>query len=305
MSDVKVHNIIENKEGFEKFDSCDYKDIGVKSSKNILDEIKDKSNVLVILNNRKEVQRFYETCPYDNKYCLTTYSTINDRTEKIDEIKQKLRNGEKVYVFSTSLIEAGVDLDFEYVYRELSGLDNIIQSAGRCNREGKLEKGHVYIFINADKPCSKQMQKQISCTKFVLSKMKDGRITENMITDYYKQYYALEKDKLARDTAYSDGDSIENLAFADYAGRYEFINEDKVNVIVQNEGNRYYIETLRKRADNPKYLLRQLGNDGVAVYSNELSQLEEDGAIEYMGEMEVPVLVDDSYYSKELGLRLE
>lgn len=305
MSDVRVHNVLENKEGFEKFDSCDYKDIGVKTSKEILDDLQNKSNALVILNNRKEVQRYYELCPYENKYCLTTYSTINDRMEKIDEIKEKLREGKKVYVFSTSLIEAGVDLDFAYVYRELAGLDNIIQSAGRCNREGKLDKGHVYIFINGDKPTIKYMQKQISCTKFVLSKMQNDRITDEMIKTYYNQYYSMEKDKLYSDTAYRDGDSIENLAFADYAGRYEFIKEDKINVIVENEGNKYYIDTLRKRTDNPKYLLRQLCNDGVAVYANELQQLEEDNAIEYIGELEIPILKDISYYNKEIGLKIE
>ena len=46
-------------------------------------------------------------------------------------------------VVSTNLIEAGVDISFEYVYRSMAGLDSLAQSAGRCNRNGELEEGTV------------------------------------------------------------------------------------------------------------------------------------------------------------------
>ncbi|HJW27832.1 MAG TPA: hypothetical protein VJ508_01145, partial [Saprospiraceae bacterium] len=68
------------------------------------------------------------------------------RSTIINEIKKRLKEGIPTRVISTQLVEAGVDLDFPVVYRALAGLDSVAQAAGRCNREGLLEKGHVIVF---------------------------------------------------------------------------------------------------------------------------------------------------------------
>lgn len=59
------------------------------------------------------------------------------RKAVLDTVRQRLQAGLPCRVVSTSLIEAGVDVDFPAVYREVAGLDSIAQAAGRCNREGK------------------------------------------------------------------------------------------------------------------------------------------------------------------------
>ena len=66
----------------------------------------------------------------------------------IAEIKHKLANREPIRVISTQLVEAGVDIDFPIVYRAFAGLSSVAQSAGRCNREGRLDGfGRVVVFM--------------------------------------------------------------------------------------------------------------------------------------------------------------
>jgi CRISPR-associated endonuclease/helicase Cas3 len=64
-----------------------------------------------------------------------------------------LKRKKKTILISTQLIEAGVDIDFPNVFRDFCPLPNLIQSAGRCNRNGELADanserkfGNVFFF---------------------------------------------------------------------------------------------------------------------------------------------------------------
>lgn len=109
---------------------------------------------LVILNTIRDSRDLYHRLKSQGKvYLLNTHFLPVDRRDKIDLIKQHLELGDKVTLISTQLIEAGVDIDFPIVYRDLCPLPSLIQSAGRCNRNGKLKNeqgesilGQVYSF---------------------------------------------------------------------------------------------------------------------------------------------------------------
>jgi len=111
----------------------------------------EKKSVLIILNTIQDTKDLFNSLSdNDNVHLLNTHFTPEDRLKKIEYIKTLLET-EKVILISTQLIEAGVDIDFPVVYRDLCPLPSLIQSAGRCNRNKKIDLGNVYLFqlINA------------------------------------------------------------------------------------------------------------------------------------------------------------
>ena len=105
----------------------------------LADELSGYDCVLCIVNTRKEARELYQRMPEGTLHLSRMMCSVHIM-EVIKLIKQKLKDNEPVRVISTQLVEAGVDIDFPVVYRAFAGLDSIIQAAGRCNREGKLNK---------------------------------------------------------------------------------------------------------------------------------------------------------------------
>lgn len=110
---------------------------------------KRDSSCLVILNIIDDTKRLYDLLreSYSTGECvlLNTHFTLNDRREKLSHCQRRLDENERIILVSTQLIEAGVDIDFPELYRDWCPLPNLIQSAGRCNRNGKYpDRGKVH-----------------------------------------------------------------------------------------------------------------------------------------------------------------
>ena len=103
---------------------------------------------IVILNTIQDTKDLFSRISNspDNHILLNTHFHLEDRKAKISYCKENLQKGERVILISTQLIEAGVDIDFPVLYRDICPLPSLIQSAGRCNRNGKRNKGKVYLF---------------------------------------------------------------------------------------------------------------------------------------------------------------
>lgn len=117
----------------------------------------EHQSLLIILNTKSEVRKLYQLLEELNiaeVYHLSTSMCPAHRTEKLDEIREKLGK-EPIICVSTQLIEAGVDISFESVIRSQAGLDSIAQAAGRCNRNGEQEEGKVYIIRSAEENLSR------------------------------------------------------------------------------------------------------------------------------------------------------
>ena len=114
----------------------------------LAEEIACKPQALVVVNSKRMARQLYEAVPErEGVFHLSTNLCAAHRTRVLTEIRRRLRQGERCRVISTSLIEAGVDVDFPLVYRELAGLDSILQAAGRCNREGKRPRENSIVTV--------------------------------------------------------------------------------------------------------------------------------------------------------------
>lgn len=118
------------------------------------------NSILCIFNTKKSTESAYDAlCQMQEEdrldrdidlYFLTTALCPAHRFEAIAKIKCALAAGKRMIVVSTQLIEAGVDVSFDTVFRALAGLDSIIQSAGRCNREGEHQRRGRVVLLDPD-----------------------------------------------------------------------------------------------------------------------------------------------------------
>lgn len=117
------------------------KNSGELSEEELTDILKEHTQALCILNSRREVQRIYQSLQEEEGvFHLSTFMYPEHRKRQLRIIRERLENGQPCRLIATSLVEAGVDFDFPAVFRELAGVDSVIQAAGRCNREGRRKK---------------------------------------------------------------------------------------------------------------------------------------------------------------------
>jgi CRISPR-associated endonuclease/helicase Cas3 len=115
---------------------------------------------LCVVNTRKSARLLFRELQSQTDpsavFHLSTSMCPAHRLKILDEVRRRLQNREPCYLASTQLIEAGVDVDFPLVLRELAPLEAVIQAAGRCNREGLLNTaegepgGRVVVFRSQD-----------------------------------------------------------------------------------------------------------------------------------------------------------
>ena len=260
----------------------------------------EKESVLIVCNTKKKAKALFDNIKEkDNMqvFHLSTNMCQKHRMAVIDKVKSKLKNGEKLILCSTQLIEAGVDMDFPIVFRELAPLESIIQSAGRCNREGKLEKGKVFLFQLEEKGQPSAEYKTFTQFAQLCYQNNENRLTD---ADFYAEYYT-DIVKL-----YAHEDTItpkrENLMFKDVADVYHIIDSSVTSLFVY----RYNEESLQlyKKITGKEYLSRkdylQIAQYCVQVYN----KFERDNS-DKIAETSNGVKVWSGAYSKEFGLSNE
>lgn len=297
----KIGQFIKDKSAFSYFKKNRYSFLGNIDQEVLYTKISEYNNSLIVVNSRKKARDlylFFSQAFEHSCYHLSTYMTAKDRSLTIEEIKSKIGK-EKITVVSTSLIEVGVDLDFEAVFRETAGLDNILQAGGRCNREGKRKEGSVFVFdfdeninyrgdivLNADIVRS-------------LFKEYEDIGSQECIEEYYKRLFHFHKNEIENNTI-ATCKRIDSIPFRTYSESFKMIEDTSYGVVIPCEENQEYILRL-KYGDNS--VKRKLSKYTASVKFYELKEMVEEGIVEDVNGM--PVLTNNDYYDKTTGLNLK
>ena len=287
---------------FEKFRRTSFEKEGRLTTDELVSRLESQQQVLCIVNTRKFAQEVYEALPSEGRFHLSTLMCPVHRKQKLDEIRERLKSGKTCRVVSTSLIEAGVDVDFPRVFREMAGLDSILQAAGRCNREGKrsAESSIVTVFESENK-----VNKLIAVNRDAAEEtVRDWTQpnTTSTIECYFKAYrdFLRNDDKSGVITASEKGISGCGLPFEWIAKEFKLIDQNTFTVYISVGEGKELISRLRE-GERSRELYRKAGMYSISIYENHFNALINAGAAEPFGD-DAAILTDLSLYSDEKGL---
>lgn len=244
----------------------------------ILERTERFKSILVVLNTKSAVRKLYDILKARGipaEY-LTTNLCAEHRSDKIKSIKEILEKKQKpIVVVSTNLIEAGVDISFECVYRSMAGLDSLAQTAGRCNRNGELDYGTIRLIQLEDEKTGnmEELQQNIRAAENVLYQFENSDKRESLLMPgwmetYYRNVYCNMSDTMNFPIKKLDTNILEllsagfgtpgtagdrknqmNQAYKTAGREYRVIDDDSFGVIVPYKKGAEIIEAIQTAAD--------------------------------------------------------
>lgn len=305
------------------------------------------SSALIVMNTKKQASDVYQALKHQlsentHIFHLSTSMCHAHREDCIHEVMELLEKQKPVVLVSTNLIEAGVDISFPMAIRAMAGMDNIVQLAGRCNRNGELgnEKGNVYILNMRNDPLHALPELKIKkkCTEIFLhefAKHPERYDSDLLSLSSMEKYYTIYNNELSEnhkdmidyalpdinDTIYrllSTNDSgVEaglrkhkslalQLCFAyEEAGRrFHVIDKDTIDVIVPYKNGKHIINSLTSNMSYKEVskLLKEVQGYTVSLYEQQVHQL--GSRILHVEEYGIKILAD-SNYDLEKGVVLD
>ncbi|MBE0434397.1 MAG: CRISPR-associated helicase Cas3' [Methylomicrobium sp.] len=315
---------VDPKQLYEQFQRVSVKHIGVLDDAQVIAHLREARQVLCIVNNRKQAQILYQGIgQLEGSFHLSTYMCAVHRKQVLEKIREALESGSDCRVVSTSLIEAGVDVDFPFVMRSDAGLDSIAQAAGRCNREGKrkADESYVWIFTAKDhaqppelKIYSDKMKETLSLEPFC-----NDPLGLEAIQDYFGRVYwhketgqAGELDK-HNILGKLQGSKPQSLPFDWIAQNFKIISNTMKTVIVPYDENAVEaIKQLHELTDDMSVgrIARNLQIYTISMPQHLAGELIKIGALQYVqpqrfGEQFLVLESDNLYDKTNIGFNLE
>lgn len=302
---------------------------GEWTDEQLLDDIAQSgtARALVIVNSRRHARELYELgkrCAVGGLLHLTTRQIAADRRAILAEIRQRLADKAPCIVIATSLVEAGVDLDFPRVWRAEAGLDQLAQAAGRCNREGRApaDASIVTIFKPATAKPPAEIKGLIGDTYRILDKHEGDLFAPSAMGDYFDEVYWRLQDGLDSIHIHdADGREIRAqtmdqftvsagqpcFAYRTVGEAFRLIESGMAPVIVPTDAEALDTLAALRGGLPPVVAARQLRHYLVQVPPRERERMLANGRVRYVEGFgdQFAVLEDTSLYSAEIGLRWE
>jgi len=290
---------------YEKFKRVKTIRLSKVSDDEIATIIRSVDQVLCIVNTRKHARLLYEKIKMmEGAFHLSALMCPAHRTAVLKNMREVLNSGACCRVVSTSLVEAGVDIDFPVVMRSAAGIDSIAQAAGRCNREGKLSQdGELYIFTPEEVLPVGHFRHAADTSEMVM-RHNDDPLSLASIELYFRTLFWMKGDKL--DTheilqAIEEGNKQGDYPFRYIAEEYKIIENVMDAVIISwNDTAKRIIQELRY-SDFPASAARKAQRFTVQVPRRVLAHLLSVGSVERIHD-QFNVLINEDIYKNDVGL---
>ena len=225
-------------------------------------QIQQHPCVLAVVNSRADARELHRRVP-DGTIHLSALMCGEHRSRVISDVRQRLLAGESVRVVSTQLVEAGVDVDFPVVYRALAGLDSIAQAAGRCNREGNLDRSQVVVFVPPRPAPPGPLRRAADTAVSLLSGASDHTLTRDLFSRYFEHFYirapSLDKyDITELLTPQGGNDDPLKVQFRTAAQRFRLIDESGYRSILVRYGESPALIGRLQKEGPERWLMRKL-----------------------------------------------
>ncbi|RWM68079.1 MAG: CRISPR-associated helicase Cas3' [Mesorhizobium sp.] len=286
----------------------------------VLAELGKTNQGLVIVNSRKHALALYRQAKetgLQGLVHLTTRQYAAHRREILAAVKQRLLNDEPCRMIATSLVEAGVDLDFPRLWRAEAGLDQIAQAAGRCNREGRrpVEDSIVTVFKAPENPPPLEIAGLSSDMARMMARH-EKLLSPAAFEDFFGEVYwrvgpeGLDRgrnDRLPVVDKFRIGGSGTNFAYRSVAENFRMIESGMVPVIVARaEQAQAAIAKLRIETIPSGVIARDLQTYVVQVPPKARARLIACGHVKFAEERlrgdQFAVLMTPGLYDPEVGL---
>lgn len=286
-------------ERFRDFRRVTYRDGGTLSDEALAENLREQNQALCIVNTWKAAQALYALLPEEGRYHLSTLMYPAHRKQVLCTVRERLRQGLPCRVVSTSLIEAGVDVDFPMVWRETAGLDSIAQAAGRCNREGKRDpESSIVTYFQSEHAVPVLQGIPIQAAREALRKDGDPAKPETM-QHYFTALRSLIGKNMDKSAVIKT--TTENiLPMETVAKNFHLIDKETFTVYIPlGEGEAVCRPLLSGQPSREDY--RRAGQYSVGIYDRDFQSLYSAGDIRLLSENSA-VLVNLKLYDSEVGL---